>query len=85
MSRHNLQHAIAADVEHILQDFKRMPKEEAERLYGIEFGLNGTVFDPTYNKEFKSLEEWAIYDAEQNEVGYDKPTGHGKHDYDDYY
>lgn len=84
MSRHH-HAAVTSDVYHILHQIKHMPKEEAEQLHGITMNDDGSVFDPTFNKKFESLSEWAEWNAEQDEMEFSEAFGHGKQDYDDYY
>jgi len=84
MSRHN-HHAISSDVEHILHDINHMSVSEVENLYGIVFEENGVVFDPVENKRFNSVSDWAIFEAEQDEMEFSEDFGHGKQVYGDDY
>lgn len=84
MSRH-MHRAISNDVNRTLNDFKRLPKAEAETLYGIELQEDGSVFDPAFDRNFENLTAWAEFSAEYDEMEYTEDFGHGKQDYDDYY
>ncbi len=83
MSRHH--HVHASEVTHVVNDVRALPKEDAERIYGIELREGGTVFDPTYNREFASIGEWADFSYEQDEMEYGEEFGHGRQTHDDYY
>lgn len=84
MSRH-LHHAISSDVEHILHDIEHLSQEEVEQLYGIVLEENGAIFDPTENRHFKTVGEWAEYEAEQDEMEFSEHFGHGKQTHEDFY
>lgn len=56
MSRHHYTHATEAHG--ILHDITVLSQEELTNNYGIIFTPEG-VFDPVTNKKFKSLQEWA--------------------------
>lgn len=83
MSRNH--HVHAHEVAHVVNDVSSLPREEAERIYGIEINENGSVFDPTYNRTFISVGEWAEFSFEQDEMDYTEDFGHGKYSQDDYY
>jgi hypothetical protein len=83
MTRHHAVHA--GDVLHIVNDINRLNPEDAEKLYGFEFREGLSIFDPMYNKSFGSVEEWAEFNVQQDDLEYeedintyDKPdhTGH---------
>ncbi len=78
MSRHHAAHA--GDVNHIIHDINHMSREDAERMYGIEFKEDGRVFDPMYNRGFKTLAEWAEFNIEQDEFEYAEDINHHKED-----
>lgn len=82
MSRQH--HVHANEVAHVVNDIKSMSREEAERMYGIEIRDDGSVFDPTYNRTFISVGEWADFSVEQDETSYTEDFGYGKYG-DDYY
>jgi len=52
-----------------------MERDEAEKLYGIIFEDNGYIFDPTYNRRFPSLGEWADFSVQQDEMEYEEDIG----------
>ena len=79
MSKHN-HGAIGHDVNYIIQDVMRLPKEEAENIYGIEFTDDGKVFDPTYNQAFESVGEWAQFSVEQDQVEYSEHFTYDSHE-----
>jgi len=83
MSRHH--HIHAHEVTHVVNDVKNLSRDEVERIYGIEIKEDGSVFDPTYNRSFISIGEWADFSFEQDEMDYTEGFGHGKQTYDDYY
>lgn len=83
MSRHH--HVHAHDVAHIVNDINRMSSpEEIRMVYGIEVNDDGTVFDPTYNRTFATVTDWADFSVEQDEVDYMEEFGHGKYQYGEY-
>ena len=82
MSRHH--HTISSEISHILYELQNMSKEEAQTVYGIKLQEDGTVYDPTYDKYFESLGDWAEFNAEQDEMEYGEQFGHGKQTYSDY-
>jgi hypothetical protein len=68
----------------VINDIRRLSPEELIELYGIDIGENGTVFDPTENQHFATLEQWAEYIAQQeddNNYGtFIKRNGKGRFD-----
>lgn len=56
MSRHHYVHSHEAD--NIHHDRKTLPKEEFERLYGIDLNEDGSVYDTVTNMSFTTLEDW---------------------------
>lgn len=80
MSRH-LHHDISSDVEHILHDIQFLNSEEVENLYGIILQETGLVFDPIENKHFNSVADWALFEAEQDEMEFSEEFGHGKQEH----
>ena len=80
MSRH-----VSHSHTRVLNDVRTLPNEELATLYGIEINEDGTVYDPTENRTFDDLNDWATYIDEQedddnyssfNKIG-------GKHSFDD--
>lgn len=71
----------------VFNDIRRLSVEELQELYGIEIEADGKVFDPTVTKTFPTLEQWAIWLADQEqEDNYGKFTKiGGKHLFDDEY
>jgi len=74
MSRHHV--STAHEVMHIIADIKNIGIDQARSIYGIEFiedDINGRVFDPTYNREFNTLGEWANFSVEQDSMSDHEP------------
>lgn len=63
MSKHHISHSQ----QRMLNDVQRLGKEQLIELYGIEVSEDGTVFDPTENRKFDDLKEWAMYIGEQDD------------------
>lgn len=70
MSRHHAAHA--GDVTHIINDICNMSQEEAQKMYGIEFIEGGKVYDEMYGRKFGSLDEWAEFNVQQDELEYEE-------------
>jgi len=51
----------------IIHDCKHYPREEIERMYGIQIGDDKTVFDPIRNKTFKDVTDWAAAEMEEDD------------------
>jgi hypothetical protein len=51
----------------VLNDVRSLPIEKLIDLYGIEVSEDGTVFDPTENRRFDNLQDWAECVAEQED------------------
>lgn len=60
--------SIKNEVSNVLHEMKGKSNDEIERMFGIEFNDDGTIFDPTYQREFESIAEWAWFSAEQDEI-----------------
>ena len=83
MSKHHVSHTQSR----VMNDVRTLPAEELVDLYGIEISEDGSVFDPTENRKFQSVSEWAQYIAEQDSddnYGSFSKFG-GKHVFDDEY
>lgn len=64
MSKQHVSHTPSS----VLNDVRTLSTEELVNLYGIEISMDdGTVFDPTENRRFDNLTEWAIYVVEQDD------------------
>jgi len=76
--------SAAHEVMHIITDIKNIGIDQARSIYGIEFiedDINGRVFDPTYNREFNTLGEWATFSVEQDFVSDHEPFHKHEDDY----
>jgi hypothetical protein len=56
----------------LAHDINHLTAPEISNLYGVEFFegpevKTGKVFDPTSNKEFESIQEWAADQDQQEE------------------
>ena len=69
---------IAHEVTYIVSEISRLSEEEVKSTYGIELLEKGKVFDPTYDKEFETIGEWATFNVEQDEVETEEQF-HGKY------
>jgi len=58
-----------------------MDKEDFETMYGIEISEDGSVHDPVSNKNFNSVEAWAIMTTEEEENTFEE---FGQHSHEDY-
>jgi len=76
MSKHN-HSVVAQEITFIVNEVNRLPEDEVKSLYGIELLETGKVFDPTYDKTFESVSEWAAFNVEQDDVEYEEHF-HGK-------
>lgn len=83
MSRHH--HIHASEVSHVVNDITSMSAAEAKVVYGIEIRDDGSVYDPTYSREFETVGQWADFSFEQDEMEYTEEFGHGKQAHGDYY
>jgi len=54
-------HSISGEITHLIADVKRMSQHDAEQFYGIELNSDKTIYDYTYDKTFKNINEWATY------------------------
>lgn len=72
---------VAHEISYIVSQVNQLSEDEVRDVYGIELLPNGMVFDPTYNREFFSVGDWAEFSAEQDAVEY-KEHFYGK-DYED--
>lgn len=63
MSKHHVSQIQAS----VLSNVKKMSNEELVNLYGVEISEDGSVFDPTENRKFKDIDEWAMFIAEQED------------------
>lgn len=77
MSRNH--HIHAHEVSRVINDINRLGHEEAERLYGIEFRNEGRVYDPTYDREFISVGEWAEFSFSDDETEYSEDIRSSKY------
>lgn len=64
--------ANSHEIAYIVNEVNRLTEEEIKSLYGIELFDNGKVFDPTYDKTFDSVSEWAEFNIEQDNVEYEE-------------
>lgn len=71
MSKHN-HGVIAQEVAFVIGEVHRLSEEEVKSLYGIELLEKGKVYDPTYNKTFDTVGEWAAFSLEQDDVEYEE-------------
>lgn len=60
MSRQHVLHVQSK----VLNDVRTLPSDELIALYGIEVSNDGSVFDPTENRKFEDIDEWAQFIAE---------------------
>lgn len=72
--------AIAQEVTYLINEINRLSDEEIKILYGIELIEKGKVFDTTYDRTFDSINEWAMFNIEQDDIEfeehfYDKNNG----------
>ena len=65
----------AHEVAHIIKDVNALSSDEVEQIYGIALSEDGTVFDPTYNRNFVSVSDWAEFSVQQDEVDYSEEFG----------
>lgn len=65
MSRHHYAHAQESNT--LLYDIDHSTPEDLMHLYGIEIYENGSVFDPVENRTFKTIYEWAEWQAKEEE------------------
>ena len=63
---HRHHSSVAHQVGRLVHDVSTFEKQESESLYGIEIHDDGTIFDLTYQMNFKSLHEWAEFTVEQD-------------------
>lgn len=63
---HRHHSSVAHQITRLVHDISIAEKQESESLYGIEIRDNGTIFDFTYQMDFKSLHEWAEFTVEQD-------------------
>ncbi len=67
--------SVAHEVTYTINQVNKLSAEEVLDLYGIELLESGKVFDPTYNREFLSVGEWAEFSAQQDAVEYEERFG----------
>jgi len=72
MSKNSYRSSITHTVSYIINEINNLSDDEIKRLYGIDLLEDGKVFDPTYNREFLSVGEWAVFSAEQDAVEYEE-------------
>lgn len=66
MSRRN--HAMHASQSHaVLASLQDMNYDQMHDIYGIDIDPTGSVYDGTYNQQFKSLSEWADWCVSNDE------------------
>jgi len=71
MSKNN--HAVNShEIMFIVNEVKRLGEDEVKDLYGIELLEKGKVYDPTYNKTFDTVAEWAGFNVEQDDLEYEE-------------
>lgn len=56
-TRHYAMHAAQANA--VVASLYDMDYEQIHKTYGISIEPTGIVYDPTYEREFNSLSEWA--------------------------
>jgi len=80
-------HHVSDTHSRVLNDVRRLSHEQLVELYGIDIDNDGSVFDPTENQQFDTLEDWARFiserDSDDNYGSFVKRGG--KHRYDDEY
>lgn len=80
-------HHVSLTQSRVLNDVRTLPPQELTELYGIEISDDGSVFDPTENRRFEDVAEWAQYIASQddddNYSSFSKIGG--RHAFDDEY
>lgn len=64
--RHHAMHASQSHA--IVKYINNMTNDQIESTYGIEFMPYGVIFDPTYNKTFESLGDWADWCISNDEM-----------------
>jgi len=64
--------SVAHEISYIVSQVNQLSVDEVRDLYGIDLLEDGKVFDPTYNREFLSVGEWAEFSAEQDAVEYEE-------------
>ncbi len=82
MSKNSNRSSIPHTVSYVINEINHLPDDEIKRLYGIDLFEDGKVFDPTYNREFVSIGDWAVFSTEQDAVEYEERF-YGK-EYEDY-
>lgn len=71
MSKNN--HTVnSQEITYIVNEVKRLDEDEVKSLYGIELLEAGSVYDPTYNKTFDTVAQWAEFNIEQDDVEYEE-------------
>jgi len=71
MSKNN--HAVnSQEIAYTVNEVKRLDNDEVKSLYGIELLDKGRVYDPTYDKSFDTVAQWAEFNIEQDDVEYEE-------------
>ncbi len=68
---------MSQEITFIVSEISRLSKEDVKSIYGIDMLEDGKVFDPTYDKTFDTVGEWAAFNVEQDDVEYEEHF-HGK-------
>lgn len=79
-------HNASSEVAHLVADVRRMSKEDAYQIHGIEIRTDGSVYDSTDDRRFRNLNEWASYvislEGDEWEDEYDRHSNKWE-DYED--
>jgi len=70
--RKNNHSVMAQEVTYLISQINKLTEEEVHSLYGIELSADGKVYDTTYDKKFDSINEWAMFNIEQDDVEYEE-------------
>lgn len=76
-------HNASSEVAHLVADVRRMTAEQALEAHGIEINADKTVYDSTYEKSFKNINEWAAYVVKEETNEWDEDSDHYSNKWDD--
>jgi len=71
------------EIQHLINEVKNMDDEELRVIHGITIEEDGQVFDPTYNKTFDGIAEWATFVVDESVNDIDEYS-RSEDDYDYY-
>lgn len=61
----------SSEISHLIAQVRRMTPEDVLEAYGIKFLPDGTIWDVTFEENYKNINEWAQACVDEENSEYD--------------